>query len=153
MARREALLRISKALLTRRFELRKRLGVELDDLGLNTPTATGDSADAAFDHTGDELASHLAEVEARELAQVERALVRIKQGKYGSCDGCGTKIPVARLNALPYSTLCVKCQRESENDSTWLSSRTSADWEKVKDGDALEDRDLNLTDLEIDLSK
>src|SRR5215212_489002 len=73
MARREALLRISKSLLTRRAELRKRLGVELDDLGLNTPTATGDSADAAFDHTGDELASHLAEVEAKELAQVERA--------------------------------------------------------------------------------
>jgi len=153
MARREALLRISKSLLTRRAELRKRLGVELDDLGLNTPTATGYAADAAFDHTGDELASHLAEVEAKELAQVERALVRIKQGKYGTCDGCAAKIPVARLNALPYSTLCVKCQRESENDSTWLSARISADWDKVKDADSLEDRDVNLTDLEIDISK
>lgn len=153
MARREALLRISKSLLTRRAELRKRLGVELDDLGLNTPTATGDSADAAFDHTGDELASHLAEVEAKELAQVERALLRIKQGKYGTCDGCGTKIPVARLNALPYSTLCVKCQRESESDSTWLSSRMTGDWDKVRDGDGLDERDVKLTDLEIDLSK
>ena len=153
MARREALLRISKSLLTRRAELRKRLGVELDDLGLNTPTASGDTADAAFDHTGDELASHLAEVEAKELAQVERALIRIKQGKYGTCDGCGAKIPVARLNALPYSTLCVKCQRESESDSTWLSARIAGDWDKVKDADAHDDRDVNLTDLEIDLSK
>jgi len=153
MARREALLRISKSLLTRRAELHKRLGVELDDLGPNTPTASGDAADAAFDHTGDELASHLAEVEAKELAQVERALARIKQGKYGTCDGCATKIPVARLNALPYSTLCVKCQRESENDSTWLSARIAGDWDKVKDADALEDRDVNLTELEIDLRK
>jgi len=153
MARREALLRISKSLLTRRAELRKRLGVELDDLGLNTPTGSGDTADAAFDHTGEELASNLAEVEAKGLAQVEGALTRIKQGKYGTCDGCGTKILVARLNALPYSTLCVKCQRESENDSTWLSARMAGDWGKVKDGDGLEDRDVNLTDLEIDLRK
>ena len=153
MARREALMRISKSLLTRRAELRKRLGVELDDLGLNAPTASGDSADAAFDHAGDELASHLAEVEARELAQVERALLRIKQGKYGLCDGCAAKIPVPRLNALPYSTLCIKCQRESESDSGWLSSRIAADWEKVKDGDGVDDREVRLTDLEIDLSK
>jgi DnaK suppressor protein len=151
MARRDALLRITKSLLARRVELRKRLGSELNDLNLQAPTASGDSADAAFDHTGEELASQLAELEARELTQVEHALRRIKQGKYGICDGCAAKIPVARLNALPYSTLCIRCQREAESDSTWLEARMAADWDKVKD--AGDEREIDLSDLEIDLSK
>jgi RNA polymerase-binding transcription factor DksA len=76
-----------------------------------------------FEHTGEELSSQLAELEARELNQVERALLRLKQGTYGLCEACATKIPVSRLNVLPYSTLCIKCQREAENDSDWLAER------------------------------
>jgi DnaK suppressor protein len=153
MARRDALMRISRSLLARRAELRRRLGFELDSLAVRTPTAAGDSADAAFEHTGEELASHLAEVEAKELAQVERALLRIRQGKYGVCDGCSARIPVTRLNALPYSTLCIKCQRESEGDAGWLADRMGGDWDKVRDGDPGEDREVRLADLEIDLRK
>lgn len=43
------------------------------------------------------------------LAMVEEALVRIDEGKYGKCDDCGGAIPVARLDALPYTKLCVDC--------------------------------------------
>jgi len=150
MARRDALLRITKSLLTRRTELRKRLGMELDSLNLTAQTS-GDSADVAFEHAGDELASHLAEVEAKELAQVERALLRIKQGKYGVCDGCVCKIPVARLNALPYSTLCIKCQREAERDRNWMQDHAVSDWSSVKDAEG--DREMDISDLEIDLSR
>jgi DnaK suppressor protein len=151
MARRDALLRITKSLLTRRAELRKRLGMELDILNTKAQAASGDSADVAFEHSGDELASHLAVVEAKELAQVERALVRIKQGKYGVCDGCACKIPVARLNALPYSTLCIKCQREAETDTNWLQDHAAADWASVKDAEG--DREVDISDIEIDLSR
>jgi DnaK suppressor protein len=152
MARSEALVRMTKSLLNRRAELRKRLGMELDGLGMKTPSATGDSADAAFESTGEELAGQLAQLEARELAQIELALRRIKQGQYGVCDGCGCKIPVARLNALPYSTFCVKCQQESERHASWLDDRMqTADWGSVRDADG--DREVRLSDLEIDLSK
>lgn len=151
MARRDALLRITKSLLTRRTELRKRLGMELDSLNVKSTAASGDSADVAFEHAGDELASHLAEVEAKELAQVERALTRIKQGKYGVCDGCALKIPVARLNALPYSTLCIKCQREAETDRNWMQDHATSDWSSVKDAEG--ERELDISDLEIDLSR
>ena len=47
---------------------------------------------------------------------MERALRRLKTGTYGKCEACSTKIPVARLNALPYSTVCIKCQREIESE-------------------------------------
>lgn len=43
------------------------------------------------------------------LSNVEEALVRIDEGTYGTCDDCGTAIPVARLDALPYTKLCVTC--------------------------------------------
>src|SRR5215831_19499046 len=115
MARRDALLRLHKSLMGRRAELRKRLGGELNDLrNFKASDSTGDSADLAFDTGSEEVSSQLAELEARELAQVERALARLKQGTYGVCEGCQKKIPVARLNALPFSTTCVQCQREME---------------------------------------
>src|ERR1051326_5027147 len=87
MARKDALLQLHKTLQNRRNELMKRLGVEIRDLGHNRLTvATGDSADAAFDAGSNEISSKLAELEARELHQVQRALVRLKQGTYGSCE-------------------------------------------------------------------
>jgi DnaK suppressor protein len=154
MARSDALLRLHKSLIARRAELRKRLGIELEDLHRKQSSATGDSADAAFDSSGEEIASQLAELEAKELAQVERALKRLKQGTYGRCEICSTRIPVARLNALPYSTLCIKCQRELEVDGGWTAGRGDSDWARITDHDhSMEDREVNLADLEIDLSK
>src|SRR5437762_12106413 len=123
MARSDALLRLHKSLIARRAELRKRLGMELEDLHRKVTSATGDAADAAFDTSGEEIASQLAELEAKELVQVERALRRLKQGTYGKCESCGGKIPVARLNALPFSTVCIKCQREIETDAAWGRGR------------------------------
>ena len=152
MARREALLRITKILLTRRNSLRKRLGTDLDELAQKNSFSSGDAADAAFETSGEEVASQLAELEAKELSQIEVALRRIKQGLYGVCNGCEMKIPVARLNALPYSVLCIKCQRESENDSSWLQDRMATDWNKLSDASS-DDRDFSISELEIDLSK
>lgn len=154
MARRDALLRLNKTLSARRAELRKRLNADLAQLGAQKlGTAASDAADAAFDHTGEELSSQLAELEARELNQVERALLRLKQGTYGLCEACSCRIPVTRLNVLPYSTLCIKCQREAENDADWLAERRNANWEAVSDGSPMEDREVRLSDLEMDYSK
>jgi DnaK suppressor protein len=129
--------------------------MELEDLGLKKQSsAAGDSADAAFDSSGEELASQLAEIESRELQQIERAVKRLKQGTYGACEVCESKIPIARLNALPYSTLCITCQREMEHHGGWLDRRGGADWDKVSDGDSvMEEREVNLSDLEMDYSK
>ena len=43
------------------------------------------------------------------LAKVDEAIGRIEEGSYGNCVDCGKAIPVARLDALPYATLCVEC--------------------------------------------
>lgn len=149
MARQDALLRLHKNLLARRSELRKRLGLELEELAhTKHSSASGDAADAAFDSSGEEIASTLAELEARELAQIERALRRLKAGTYGKCEVCSVKIPVARLNALPFSTLCVKCQREMEVEGGWAGGRGETDWGRITDAHPAEDREVNIADLE-----
>src|ERR1700712_4152503 len=149
MARQDALLRLNKTLLARRTELRKRLGVELEDLAhVKHSSASGDAADAAFDASGEELASTLAELESKELAQIERALRRLKAGSYGKCEVCSITIPVARLNALPFSTLCVQCQREMESDGGRNGGRGELDWGRIADGNPMEDRDVTISDLE-----
>ena len=51
---------------------------------------------------------------ARELAQIEAALARIADGRYGVCIDCGEAIPPARLDANPAATRCTRCQQEFE---------------------------------------
>ena len=47
-------------------------------------------------------------LEAR-LERVERALAKLEQGTYGTCDSCGGPIDPRRLRAAPESTVCVGC--------------------------------------------
>lgn len=48
------------------------------------------------------------------LADIESALARMVEGRYGACSTCGTAIPVARLEIIPQAALCVACQRDCE---------------------------------------
>ncbi len=48
------------------------------------------------------------------LESVEQALRLVEKGTYGICERCGEKIGRARLEALPYATLCVKCKSQME---------------------------------------
>jgi RNA polymerase-binding protein DksA len=45
-----------------------------------------------------------------QLANVDRALGKIANGTYGTCERCGKEIPVARLEARPESVFCVDCK-------------------------------------------
>jgi DnaK suppressor protein len=132
--------------------LRRALAGELADLR-NSKGDSGDTADVAFDAGSEEISTQLAELEARELSQIERALARMKQGSYGLCEHCQSKIPIGRLNALPYSTTCVDCQREMENYPDWESG-SGRDWGKVYDQGAPleEEREVKLSEIELDLS-
>jgi DnaK suppressor protein len=56
----------------------------------------------------------------RALADIELALVRMDTGRYGHCRSCGARIPLVVLEAIPKTTLCLKCQRGSErSDGQW----------------------------------
>ena len=52
----------------------------------------------------------------QELADVEHALERIGDGRYGLCEVCGEPINPERLEARPAATLCIRHQREREQE-------------------------------------
>ena len=43
------------------------------------------------------------------ITQIDTALDRLRDGTYGTCQGCGEAIPTERLEAVPWTTLCVGC--------------------------------------------
>lgn len=146
MARKDSLKNLKEVLIRRRDALRKALAGDLSMLKELREQTGGDVVDAALDSAQDELSSQLAEVESRELAYIENALERMKEGQYGICEGCGNKIPLARLQALPYATLCIQCQREAEKNGDFGDG--SPDWSKLIDTSSM-DTDVKFSDIEM----
>lgn len=66
-----------------------------------------DLAQALSDRATTDLLVHLLD---QNREQVERALERLREGAYGICEGCGRRIPEARLEYQPAATRCVECQ-------------------------------------------
>jgi DnaK suppressor protein len=73
-------------------------------------------ADLGSDNFEQEFTLSLMESEEETLEQIEGALERIEEGVYGLCQECESKIPKARLNAIPYTPYCVKCASKIERD-------------------------------------
>ncbi|MDA1051898.1 MAG: TraR/DksA family transcriptional regulator [Planctomycetota bacterium] len=148
MARKDAILNLRQVLIKRRDALRKALAGDLSLLKELREQTSGDVVDFALDSAQDEISSQLAEVESRELAQIESALELMREGKYGICEGCDKPIPLARLQALPYAITCIECQREAEKIG--LGGGRSADWSRILDTDK-GDNDISFSDIEVDV--
>ena len=71
-------------------------------------------ADTASVTVDREIDYSLEENEQRVLEAIDAALARIESGTYGRCERCGTEIEEARLQAIPYATLCIDDKRRDE---------------------------------------
>jgi DnaK suppressor protein len=150
MARKDAISELRQILIKRRDALRKALAGDLSLLKELRQQTSGDMVDAALDAAHDEISSQLAEVESRELGNIENALERMRDGQYGLCEMCDCAIPMARLQALPYATLCINCQREAEK--TGAGGGGNQPWSRaVPDLDA-SDNETSFNDIELDVS-
>ena len=114
MTRKESIAHLRNVLIRRRDAIRQALVGDLSLLNELRGQSRGDMADFALDAAQDEISSQLAEVESRELGHIETALECMRHGTYGACESCGENIPLTRLQALPYATQCIGCQRETE---------------------------------------
>jgi RNA polymerase-binding protein DksA len=106
-------------------EERGRVRAAIDNLHAEHPGSMAEDSgeDAVFDnHLADtatetydrELDYTLEENSEHVLSEIDGALKRIADGTYGRCTGCGRQIPEERLEARPYATLCIECQRHRE---------------------------------------
>src|SRR5881227_299702 len=51
------------------------------------------------------------------LQAIDDALARVEDGSYGVCESCESDIAEGRLEALPFTRLCVNCQAEREKEA------------------------------------
>lgn len=96
----------------------------LEKEGLRERSASGDTsslplhlADLATDTFEQDLALGRVEDVTQEIRTIDQALARIKEGTYGICEHCSEKISHERLKAIPYTQLCLACQRREEERS------------------------------------
>ncbi|MBN1200435.1 MAG: TraR/DksA C4-type zinc finger protein [Anaerolineae bacterium] len=78
----------------------------LDVSGTGYTNHQADDATMVYDQTVN--ASTVRSVKQR-LRQIEEALARYEAGTYGICENCGREIDIARLEAIPYTSLCLRC--------------------------------------------
>ncbi|HWF39651.1 MAG TPA: TraR/DksA family transcriptional regulator [Candidatus Acidoferrales bacterium] len=104
---------IEKSLIEQRDELRRRLSDRMTEVHIDREP--DDEAALASDSSSKEMAVATLERERRTLAEIEAALLRMKKGEYGMCASCGEPIPEARLKALPWARVCVKCAERRSN--------------------------------------
>ena len=57
----------------------------------------------------------LSDLETQQIGAISQALLRLQEGRYGSCAVCGAAIPFARLQVEPWATRCVACEAKHES--------------------------------------
>ena len=66
-----------------------------------------DRANSAYNR---EFMLSLSGSEREILKEIEDAIERLDAGEFGSCAACEEKIPVRRLQAVPWARYCIDCQ-------------------------------------------
>jgi YteA family regulatory protein len=112
----------------RLLEERERLTAKLDntsDFQLNQTLAESISELSVYDNHPADIASETFEREKdlalfnsnqEVLRKIGEALQNIERGTYGLCESCGRGIDVERLEAVPYTTFCIQCERKEEEE-------------------------------------
>src|SRR2546430_37349 len=80
----------------------------------NNSGRQGDMADQASGNNEVHIQLKLKQTDAKILQAIEEALMRIDKGTYGICRDCGEPIAPARLNAIPWTRVCITC-KEKQN--------------------------------------
>ena len=68
-----------------------------------------DEGALAYRNTNREMLMTNIERDTQSILEMERALERIKTGRYGICVSCDEPIAEARLKALPWARICIEC--------------------------------------------
>ena len=97
--------------------LRKELESQLSNLQSRLQKIAGhiqkpksaDFEEQATDSENDEVLDALDVATRDRIVGLQAALARMDSGTYGKCEGCRRAITPARLEAIPWATLCVRC--------------------------------------------
>ena len=102
------------ALLKKRVEILGTGGIKPLQASMENNTRQGDMADQASGNNEVHIQLKLKQTDAKILQAIEEALERLQRGTYGVCRDCGEPIAAARLNAIPWTRVCIVC-KEKQN--------------------------------------
>ena len=101
-----SLAQITDDLIHRRAALMERISRVTTDI---QKEHSADWSEQAQERQNDEVLEAIGNESRNELAQINKALERIEDGTYTTCSSCGEDINLERLEAVPYTNLCIQC--------------------------------------------
>jgi DnaK suppressor protein len=102
------------ALLKKRTEILGTGGIKPLQASMENNTRQGDMADQASGNNEVHIQLKLKQTDAKILQAIEEALRRIDEGSYGVCRDCGEMIADARLEAIPWTRVCITCKEKQK---------------------------------------
>jgi DnaK suppressor protein len=103
------------ALLKKRAELSGAAGLKPIQTSMEHNNGRqGDMADQASGNNEVHIALKLKQTDAKILQAIDEALMRIEKGSFGICRDCGEPIAEARLNAIPWTRVCITCKEKQK---------------------------------------
>ena len=115
--RKAFLKKMREKLLEMRAQLLRNVQSDLHEGREQTKDEGMDTYDIASDARDREISLILNDRDRDKALAIDDALARIDEGSYGVCDSCESDIAEARLEALPFTRLCVSCQAEREKEA------------------------------------
>jgi DnaK suppressor protein len=105
--------RLREELLRKRAEiLAASTGTRPLPASIDVNSRQGDLADQASGNNEVHIQLKLKQTDAKILQAIEEALVRMEKGTYGICRDCGDPIAPARLEAIPWTRVCIACKQK-----------------------------------------
>ena len=102
---------------TMRGQLLRNVRQDLSEGRDQTKDEGMDTYDLASDARDREISHILTDRDRGKLEAIDEAISRVEDGSYGLCEDCGAEIAEGRLQALPFTRLCVTCQGDRERES------------------------------------
>src|SRR3981081_4362784 len=99
-------------LLKKRSEILGTGGIKPLQASMENNTRQGDMADQASGNNEVHIQLKLKQTDAKTSQAIKEALVEVDKGTYGACRDCGEPISDARLNAIPWTRVCISCKEK-----------------------------------------
>jgi DnaK suppressor protein len=103
-----------EALVRKKAEILTSGGIRPLAATMENNSRQGDMADQADGNNEVHIQLKLKQTDAKILQAIEEALARLDKGTYGTCRDCGEPISPARLQAIPWTRVCITC-KEKQN--------------------------------------
>ncbi len=117
----EQLDQFKKSLIEEREEILEDLNISSENISnLRSGNKSGDLVDQAYNQYEKELLIGLSSGDKETLKKIDKALQKIKDGSFGSCEKCGASIEEKRLEAIPYAIRCIECKKKEVKESKAL---------------------------------